>query len=170
MSGVDTALARNAQFAASRGYADATVVPKLRLMVVACLDPRSDPAYVLGMALGEAMVVRNAGGRVTDEVLADMALVTRLAAARMPDAPPLDVAVIHHTECGTAALSNPEFAGLHADLTGISVEALADRAVLDPATTLARDVATIRDHPYLGSRVRVAGLLHDVETGTIRRQ
>ena len=71
--GIDTALERNRAFAAAAGHEGAVVFPNLQLFVITCLDPRTDPAHFLGLGLSDAMVVRNVGGRVTPEVINDVA-------------------------------------------------------------------------------------------------
>ena len=95
---IDPALERNRAFAAAGGHHRAVIFPNLRLFVVTCLDPRVDPAHFLGLGLSDAMVVRNVGGRVTPEVISDIAFIGQLAesepvrqvalAARNRDAPP----------------------------------------------------------------------------------
>ena len=82
---IDTALARNRAFAAARGHKDAVVFPTLRLFVITCLDPRVDPAHFLGLELSEAIVVRNVGGRVTPEVINDVAFIGQLAESFLPE-------------------------------------------------------------------------------------
>src|SRR5438874_11608607 len=100
---VDPALERNRTFAAAGGHEGAVVFPNLRLFVITCLDPRVDPAHVLGLDLSDAIVVRNLGGRVTQEVINDVAFIGQMAEIMVPDVPLLEVAVIHHTQCGAAA-------------------------------------------------------------------
>jgi hypothetical protein len=70
---IESALARNRAFAAAGGHQDAVIFPNLRLFVITCLDPRVDPAHFLGLELSDAIVVRNVGGRVTREVINDVA-------------------------------------------------------------------------------------------------
>ena len=98
---VDPALERNRAFAAAGGHQGAVVFPNLRLFVITCLDPRVDPAHFLGLRLGDAIVVRNVGGRVTPEVINDVAFIGQLAENMLPDGPLFEVAVIHHTQCGS---------------------------------------------------------------------
>ena len=92
----EMALARNRAFAAAGGHEGAVVVPNLRLLVVTCLDPRVDPAHFLGLKLSDAIVVRNVGGRVTPEVINDVAFIGQIFENLLPDGPLIEVAVIHH--------------------------------------------------------------------------
>src|SRR5262249_49973871 len=84
---VGPALERNRVFAAEGGQQGAVVFPKLGLFVIACLDPRVDPAHFLGLSLGDAVVVRNVGGRVTPEVINDVAFIGQVAEDVLPDGP-----------------------------------------------------------------------------------
>ena len=100
---VGPALERNRVFAAEGGHRGAVVFPRLGLFVVTCLDPRVDPAHFLGLSLGDAVVVRNVGGRVTPEVINDVAFIGQIAENVLPDGPLFEVAVIHHTQCGSGS-------------------------------------------------------------------
>src|SRR3954471_308701 len=109
MTNIDAALARNRAFAASGGHEGAVVFPNLRLFVITCLDPRVDPAHFLGLDLSDATVSRNAGGRVTPEVINDVAFISQMAESVLRDGPLFEVAVIHHNQCGTGALADDTF-------------------------------------------------------------
>ena len=152
-AGIDTALERNRAFAARGGHEGASMFPSLRLLVVTCLDPRVDPAHVLGLELGDAMVIRNGGGRVTPEVIDHIAFVGQLAAQAVPDGPLFEVAVIHHTGCGSAALARDDFRRSYAQQIGADEATLRDQAVLDPATTVASDVVRLRLAEPLSPRI-----------------
>ena len=149
---VETALARNHAFAAAGGHEGATVFPALRLLVITCLDPRVDPAHVLGLNLGDAMVVRNGGGRVTPEVIENVAFVGQLAENAVPEGPLFEVAVIHHTQCGAGALADDDFRRRYARRIGVDESALRDYAVLDPAATVASDVDRLRSAAAISHR------------------
>src|SRR4051795_11665770 len=82
---VDPALERNRAFAAAGGHEGAVVFPDLRLFVITCLDPRVDPAHVLGLGLSDAVVVRNVGGRVTRAVIDDVAFISQITESVLPD-------------------------------------------------------------------------------------
>jgi carbonic anhydrase len=82
--GIEAVLTRNRDFAAAGGHEGAVVLPNLRLFVITCLDPRVDPAHVLGLELSDAIVVRNVGGRVTPEVINDVAFIAQIAESVVP--------------------------------------------------------------------------------------
>ena len=167
MANIDTALERNRAFAAAGGHRGAVVFPALRLFVITCLDPRVDPAHVLGLGLSDAIVVRNVGGRVTPEVVNDIAFIGQLAEGVLPDGPLFEVAVIHHTQCGTGALADDTFRRRYADRIGADEDTLREHAVLEPATTVTRDVGRLRSAPQLSPRITVSGHVYDVATGLV---
>jgi carbonic anhydrase len=167
-TGLETALARNRAFAAAGRHRGAVVFPELRLFVITCLDPRVDPAHFLGLGLSDAMVVRNAGGRVTTEVLDDVAFIAALAQNAVPEGPLFEVAVIHHTQCGTGALADDDFRRRHAGRIGADESALRDHAVLDPVATVTRDVERLRSSPAVSPRVTASGHVYDVVTGRVQ--
>lgn len=167
VGGIDSALARNRDFAAARRHEGAVVFPNLRLFVITCLDPRVDPAHFLGLGVSDAMVIRNVGGRVTPEVIDDVAFIGQLAENALPDGPLFEVAVIHHTQCGTGALADDIFRRRYAERIGVDEAALRERAVIDPAATVALDVERLRSAPAISPRVTVSGHVYDVVTGLV---
>ena len=165
---IETALARNRAFASAGGHKDAVVFPSLRLFVITCLDPRVDPAHFLGLELSDAMVVRNVGGRVTPEVINDVAFIGQLTQNVLPDGPLFEVAVIHHTQCGTAALADDTFRRRYAERIGAEESTLRDHAILDPAATVMRDVERLRSAAAISPRIAVSGHVYDVVTGEVQ--
>jgi carbonic anhydrase len=166
-AGIDSALERNRAFAAAGGHEGAVVFPALRLFVLTCCDPRTDPAQFLGLGMSDALVVRNVGGRVTHSVINDVAYLAQLAENFMPDGPLFEVAVIHHTQCGTGALADDAFRRRYAERIGADEAALREQAVLDPVATVAHDVALLRTSPAISPRVTVSGHVYDVVTGLV---
>ena len=153
-------LERNEQFA--RTYTPAALgIPARQVLIVTCLDHRVDPAIVLGLQLGDAPVIRNAGGRVTQAVIDDIAYLAFLAGQLFggqgaPDTL-FEVAVVHHTQCGTGFLADPGFRHQAAEATGLPEAALEASAVADPHTTVKADVERLLTSPSLlaeGERLR----------------
>jgi carbonic anhydrase len=165
--GIEPSLERNREFSARGGHEGAVVFPNLRLFVITCMDPRVDPAHFLGLELSDAMVVRNGAGRVTPEVIDDVAFIAQLAENAIPDGPLFEVAVIHHTQCGSGALADDDFRRRYAERTGADESDLREYAVLDPAATVTHDVELLRSAPAISPRVRVSGHVYDVETGLV---
>ena len=165
---IDAALERNRAFAAAGGHEGAIVFPNLRLFVITCLDPRVDPAHFLGLALSDAIVVRNVGGRVTPEVIDDVAFIGQIAESALPDGPLFEVAVIHHTQCGAGALADDGFRRRYAERIGADESTLRDRAILDPTATVTRDVERLRSSPAISPRIIVSGHVYDVVSGLVQ--
>jgi carbonic anhydrase len=165
---IDRALERNRTFAAAGGHEGAVVFPNLRLFVITCLDPRVDPAHVLGLGLSDAIVVRNVGGRVTQEVINDVAFIGQIAEMMLADGPLLEVAVIHHTQCGAAALADDEFRRRYAERIDAAESSLRERAVLDPIATVTHDVELLRSADAISPRIAVSGYVYDVLDGLVQ--
>ena len=165
---IDRALERNRTFAAAGGHEGAVVFPNLRLFVITCLDPRVDPAHVLGLGLSDAIVVRNVGGRVTQEVINDVAFIGQVAEIMVPDGPLLEVAVIHHTQCGAGALADDAFRRRYAERIGADESILREHAVLDPIATVTHDVERLRSAGALSPRIAVSGHVYDLVDGLVQ--
>ena len=163
-------LERNEQFA--RTYTPVPLgVPTAQMLVVTCLDHRVDPAIVLGLQLGDAPVIRNAGGRVTQAVIDDIAYIAYLAGQLFGGQVAADglfeVAVVHHTQCGTSFLADPGFRHQAAEATGLPEAALEASAVADPYATVKADVELLIASPLLPPKVSVSGHVYDVATGRV---
>src|SRR6516225_1677547 len=153
-------LDRNEQFA--RTYTPAPLgPPTAQMIIVTCLDHRVDPAIVLGLQLGEAPVIRNAGGRVTQAVIDDIDFVAFLAEQLFGGQDAADtlfeVAVIHHTQCATGFLADP----------GLADAALAASVVADPHATVQADVERLLTSPLLTPKVSVSGHVYAIATGRL---
>ncbi len=166
MSGLQDLLVRNRDFAAFEGHLGARVMPTLGLGILTCLDPRVDPASFLGLRLSEAMVLRNAGGRVTDRVIADLSFTTFMAQT-MATGAGIEIAVIHHTECGTGFLADEAFRMSYAAHSGYSEDDLVAEAVTDPFATVQHDTELLLTHSLLPEAVSVSGHVYDLATGEI---
>ena len=163
-------LERNEQFAAT--YTPAGLgLPTAQVVSVTCLDHRVDPAIVLGLQLGDAPVIRNTGGRVTPAVIDDINYLAFLADQLAGGPSALDtlfeVAVVHHTQCGTGFLADPGFRHQAADVTGLPEAALEATAVADPYITVKADVEHLLTSPLLSPKVSVSGHVYDIATGRV---
>jgi len=167
MANIDPLLRRNKDFAATGAHEAASIVAKYPVYVITCLDPRTDPSAFLGLELGDAMVIRNAGGRVTPGVLKDLAYIGYLSRTLVPGGPRFEVAVVHHTQCGTHFLADENFRRGFADLIGGDDAALAAEAVTDPEQTVRFDVELLRSAAVLPDTITVSGHVYDVTTGLV---
>jgi carbonic anhydrase len=168
MSNLDPLIERNQSFAKTGAHTQLAPMPKHQLFVISCIDGRVDPAHILGMELGDALVLRNAGGRVNDEVIREIAFIAALTENLLGDkAPPFEVAVIHHTECGTGFLADDEFRHNFADRIGASEQELGAQAVTDPTQSVRDDVETLLASRLLPGRVSVSGHVYDLTSGLV---
>jgi carbonic anhydrase len=163
-------LDRNEEFA--RSYTPVQLAPPTsQVLVVTCLDHRVDPAIVLGLQLGDAPVIRNAGGRITQAVIDDIDYLAFLAeqvfAGQLDDDRLFEVAVIHHTQCGTSFLADPGFRQQAAAVTGVAEATLEAEAVADPYSTIKADVERLLSSPRLSPKVSVSGHVYEIETGRV---
>lgn len=163
---VDDFLRRNGEFAGDNDVAALPMLPTRRVIVLGCVDPRVDPAVVLGVRLGEAAVIRNVGGRVTPGALRTLGLLGLLARNNgvQPGAG-WEFVVLHHTDCGISQLADhPE--ALAPEL-GTTPDALDRETLTDPRASLAVDLAGLRANPLLPRGLIVSGLLYDTTSGRL---
>jgi carbonic anhydrase len=142
-------------------------LPKVRAIIIGCADMRVDPAHVLGIKPGEAVVMRNIGGRITPGLLEQLGLLGRIGevAGAVPGGGEFHIIVLQHTDCGITRL-----AGDPAMLTRyfqIQDPELKAKAVTDPRAAVAVDVALLRTIPALPAEWFISGLVYDVKTGLV---
>jgi carbonic anhydrase len=143
-------------------------LPNVKAIIIGCADMRVDPAHVLGIKPGEAVVMRNIGGRVTPGLLEQLGLIGRIGevAGEIPGGGgEFHIIVLQHTDCGMTRLAgNP---GLLARYFQIQDAELKTKAVTDPRAAVAVDVALLRAIPGLPSEWLISGLVYDVATGLV---
>lgn len=142
-------------------------IPRQQTFVITCIDPRVDPAAFLGIQLGDAIVLRNVGGRVTPATLRDVAYISYLVETKAPQGPYFEVAVIHHTDCGSGLLADDELRHGFAERAGYDEQELADLPVLDPTQTVRTDVQRLLTASQLSPQISVSGHVYDVKTGLV---
>src|SRR6516165_6379834 len=174
MNNLDSMLKRNKDFAAQQSAAGTLMpslpqaLPNVRAIIIGCADMRVDPAHVLGIKPGEAVVIRNIGGRITPGLLEQLGLLGRIgdvAGEIAGGGGEFHIIVLQHTDCGITRL-----AGDPAMLTHyfqIQEGELKTKAVTDPRTAVAGDVALLRAIPALPGDWLVSGLVYDVATGLV---
>lgn len=157
----DELLSRNADFAANFTAGDAPREPAQRLLVLTCMDARIDTLAILGLKIGDAHVLRNAGGRVSDDVIRSILVSSRLLGVQR-------VAVMHHTGCGMASISRSDVDTLLSGIAEEHAKMIDLLAIEDQQQALRGDVEAVRTSPLLGE-LDVAGFLYDVATGRVTR-
>ncbi len=161
-------LKRNQSFAEQFDAGDLAIRPRMSTIILTCLDARVDPAHLFGIGLGDAFVMRNAGGWITPAVLRDLAILGVLA-ANMPGPSPLqlELVVVHHTDCGMARLAKPAIQQQVADRLGLTVDEVAAMEITDPAASVRADIERLRATTGTPDQLIVSGLVYDVADGTL---
>src|ERR1700753_277064 len=139
-------------------------IPNRQVDILTCIDPRAAPAQLFGLDLGDAIVARTVGGRVTPAMRQDLAWISYLHETKTPDAEWFEFAVMHHTDCGSGFFANDELRHGFA-ARGDAAAELPGLAVLAPAVTVPGDVAMVRQAPQVSAHIKVPGLAYDVRTG-----
>ena len=166
MTNTETLLNRNRQFANRFSAADLQILPKLRTVVLTCGDSRVDPAYILGLELGDAAVIRNNGGRVTPAVIEEVAALSFIVAQIDGATPgPFELIVMHHTHCGAERFADPSVQHSLKEYVGIDVSAV---AITDHDQSLFEDIDRLRSDRRIPGYIVVSGVLYDVHSGSIR--
>lgn len=156
---MDEALDRNRAYARVHGRRELAVRPRRQLAIVTCMDSRLDVFAALGLAEGDAHVLRNAGGIVTDDTIRSLALSQRLLGTEA-------VMLIHHTDCGLQRITEE---GFRAELAATGTEpTFAIGAFSDVDESVRRSIRRVTASPFLPSRERVRGFVYDVTTGELR--
>ncbi|MET0951687.1 MAG: carbonic anhydrase [Aeromicrobium sp.] len=133
--------------------------PARKVAVIACMDARLDPAKILGIAEGDAHVIRNAGGVVTEDALRSLAISQRLLGTQ-------EIVLVHHTDCGMITFTDDEFRqGIEAE-TGIR-PTWSSEAFPDPVADVTRGINRIRANPFIPLKDNIRGFVFDVATGAI---
>jgi carbonic anhydrase len=154
-------LLRNAEaYAAEFAGGDLPLRPARRVAVLACMDARIDLHEMLGLAVGDGHIIRNAGGVATDDAIRSLAISQRLQGTE-------EIILIHHTGCGMCTFSDDDFRRSIEEETGLRPPWAAE-TFSDPEAGLRRSVARILASPFIPRRDNVRGFVYEVETGRLR--
>ena len=165
-----TLLDRNRSFAEQFKAGNLPIRPRLSTIILTCLDSRVDPTHIFGLGLGDAVVMRNAGGRITPEVMRDLAILGVLTANMPgPSAMQPELIVMHHTDCGMCRLANAAIQRQVAERLGVSVDEAVAMAITDPTTSVQDDIEQLRQTPETPDQLIVSGFVYDVKNGTLNQ-
>jgi carbonic anhydrase len=157
---IDDLLARNGQYADAFPGPASSSHPALHLAVVACMDARLDVYRALGLAAGDAHVIRNAGGVVSDDVIRSLVISQRLLGTR-------EIVLIHHTDCGMAKFTDDALKAEIERDTGIRPP-WAMEAFTDPDADIVQSVARLKASPFLPHKDKIRGFVFEIATGRLR--
>jgi len=156
----DDLLAANTEYQKSFKYSELTGSAARGLAIVTCMDSRINPLSVVGMRSGDAKILRNAGARVTEDVLRTLVLATYLLNVNR-------ILVMPHTDCAMARGDEATIHNLIEEKYGVNTSSLEFKTTTDQMGALASDINRVRSYPLLREGVVVAGAIYDVKTGAI---
>lgn len=150
----------NAEYAEAFPNAELSPIPRRHLAVVTCMDCRIDPLAIFGFEVGDIHVMRNAGARVTPDIIRSLIKsVNQLEVER--------IAILHHTDCGAAKIDLPGLRAKVLAATGSDPDTVEFHLIGDHATALSADIEAVRTCPYLPVGTAVAGFVYEVATGVV---
>jgi len=156
----DEFLEANQQFAEQFGHGHLPMPPARHVAVVTCMDARLHPAKFLGLDLGDAHVIRNAGGRASDDAIRSLIISSRLLGTT-------EFVVIHHTDCGMLTFTNEDLRGKLAAETGADASKVDFLPFPDLEESVREDVRRIKASPFVDEGIPVSGYVYDVRTGRL---
>ncbi len=141
----------------------------LPAIILTCMDPRVHPADALGIERGDAVVIRNAGGRVTPEFIRDIAILGIIAQVEGLDETqdPFELVIVQHTDCGVSRLVDPGFADVASTYLDVEPEQLEAEHLADPYKAVASDIKKLQANPMIPETLAISGAVFDVETGKV---
>jgi carbonic anhydrase len=160
MSAIEELLRNNQAYAAAFEKNGLTLPPVRRVAILTCMDARLDPARMLGLQEGDAHVIRNAGGVVTDDAIRSLAISQRLLGTE-------DVVLIHHTDCGMLTFTDESFREQVRKDTGIKPP-WAPESFRDVEGDLRQSIARVETSPFLLHPDRVRGFVYETSSGRLR--
>jgi len=160
MTVIDDLLHNAALYADTFDKADLALPPARRIAIVACMDARLNPHALLGLEEGDAHVIRNAGGVITDDEIRSLAISQRLLGTE-------EIMLIHHTDCGMLTFTDDELRRQIQDETGVK-PAWAAEAFDDLDEDVRQSIARIEASPFIPRKDKIRGFVYEVETGRVR--
>jgi len=160
MTVTDEFLEANANYAATFTKGQLPMPPARKTAVLVCMDARIDPAKALGLEEGDAHVIRNAGGRASDDAIRSLIISNELLGTR-------EFVVIHHTDCGMLTFTNEQLREKLHDELGVDASTIDFLPFSDVAQSVRDDLATLRSSPLLPKDIPVRGFFYDVANGRL---
>ncbi|HMF82765.1 MAG TPA: carbonic anhydrase [Acidimicrobiia bacterium] len=151
---------RNKEFARKFRHGDKAMPPAQHLAVLTCMDARIHPEQALGLDIGDAHMIRNAGGRASDDAIRSLVISTELLGTN-------EFGVMHHTDCGMLTFTNEDLRSKLSEERGVDASKVDFLPFPDLEQSVRDDVAAIKASPLLPDGIEVTGWIYDVKTGTI---
>lgn len=162
MSGFDDLFAANTEFMKRFKSQDLTGEARKGLAIITCMDSRIDPLRIVGMSAGDATILRNAGARVTEDVLRTLILATTLLNVSR-------ILVMPHTDCRMASGTEEQIHATILERSGIDARSVEIRTVSDQHSALKSDLVRIKQFPLLPKDIEIVGAIYNVKTGELKK-
>jgi len=160
MPDFDDLLAANREYAEDFGLSGFDGIAHAGVAMVTCMDSRIDPLRMIGLAPGDAKILRNPGGRVTDAALVALVMGATLLQVRR-------ILVVEHTRCAMASATEDELKARVGESAGVDASWMTLGAIVDQESTVRADVMRVRSHPLISDDILVGGFVYDVDTGLL---
>ena len=161
MSYFENFLKANQAYVELHGDLHLSIKPKTKVAIVTCMDSRLHVAPALGLALGDAHILRNAGGRVTDDMIRSLVISQQQMGTR-------EIVVLHHTDCGAQTFNNEDFQEHLKCELGVDVSGQDFLPFQDVDESVREDMKLLRECPLIPDDVIISGAVYDVDTGSVR--
>jgi len=158
MSYFEQFMQANQAYVALHGELNLPIKPKTRVAIVTCMDSRLHVAQALGLALGDAHILRNAGGRVTEDMIRSLVISQQQMGTR-------EIVVLHHTDCGAQTFNNEDFQEHLKCELGVDVSGQDFLPFQDVEESVREDIKLLRECPLIPDDVIISGAVYDVDTG-----
>nr|WP_288931349.1 carbonic anhydrase [uncultured Streptococcus sp.] len=158
MSYFENFMKANQAYVDLHGTSHLPIKPKTKVAIVTCMDSRLHVAQALGLALGDAHILRNAGGRVTEDMIRSLVISQQQMGTR-------EIVVLHHTDCGAQTFKNKEFTAFLNQELGVDVSGQDFLPFTDVEESVREDVELLRQSPLIPDDVEISGAVYDVATG-----
>ena len=162
MSYFENFLKANQAYVELHGDLHLSIKPKTKVAIVTCMDSRLHVAPALGLALGDAHILRNAGGRVTEDMIRSLVISQQQMGTR-------EIVVLHHTDCGAQTFQNEEFQEHLKTELGVDVSGQDFLPFQDVEESVREDMQLLRECPLIPDDVVISGAVYDVDTGSMRK-
>jgi carbonic anhydrase len=162
MSELERMVESNREYSATFADGDKPMPPARKVAIVTCMDARIHPEPALGLAIGDAHMIRNAGGRVSDDAIRSLIISSRLLGTN-------EFAIIHHTDCGMITFTNDQLRQKLADEAGSDASEIDFLPFTDLRQSVVDDVHRVLDTPHLDDGIAVSGYIYDVHTGALEQ-
>ena len=161
MSYFENFLKANQAYVELHGDLHLSIKPKTKVAIVTCMDSRLHVAPALGLALGDAHILRNAGGRVTEDMIRSLVISQQQLGTR-------EIVVLHHTDCGAQTFNNEDFQEHLKRELGVDVSGKDFLPFQDVEESVREDMKLLRECPLIPDDVIISGAVYDVDTGSMR--